>query len=137
MHKTVYLTKEQKRISYSVNELFGHIFFPAAQSTVDLEYVFSFPLTPVPLTLCRRDGTISKTAKNQLFQILENVVDCHDTPNFVGSHIIDGNFLLYCMSPHQPSTYGEISENILISLSFNSKRVDIIFDTYENFYQRF
>ena len=92
------------------SELLGRIAFTAAHTTVNLEYVFSFPLTPVPLTLCRGDGTMAQTTKRQLFAVLENMVEHHGAPTFVGTHIVDGNYQFHCMSPNQPVTYGGISE---------------------------
>jgi len=106
--------------------------FTAATSNIDLEYVFSYPLTPVPLSMCRGDGTMIHTDKSKLFQMLENTVGEHGCPSFVGTYIIDGNFQLHCMSPNQPENYGDLSRSILISLlAKRSRRIDIVFDTYE------
>ena len=112
--------------------LLGRIAFIAARSNIDLEYVFSFPLTPVPLSMCQVDGTMAHTDKSKLSNILEETVSDHGSPTFVGTHIIDGNFQFHCMSPDQPATYGELSRNILVTcLAYKSRRIDITFDTYE------
>lgn len=112
--------------------LLGRIAFTAATSNTDLEHVFSFPLTPVPLSMCHSDGTMVHTDKSKLFKLLEGTVSDHGSPTFIGTHIIDGNFQFHSMSPDQPETYGELSRNILLtSLAYKSRRIDIIFDTYE------
>lgn len=112
--------------------LLGRIAFTAVTSNIDLQYVFSFPLTPVPLSLCQGDGTMAHTDKSNLFKVLEGTVSDHGSPTFVGAHIIDGIFHLHCMSPDQPVTYGELSRNILVSsLAYRSRRIDVTFDTYE------
>ena len=114
------------------SELPGRIAFTAASADVDLEYVFSFPLTPLPLSMCKGDGTMVHTEKSKLFKVLEGTVGDHGSPTFIGTHIIDGNLQLHCMSPEQPVTYGELSRNILsTSLAYRSQRIDINFDTYE------
>ena len=112
--------------------LLGRIAFTAATNDTDLEHVFSFPLTPVPLSMGHSDGTMAHTDKSKLFKILEGTVSDHGSPSFVGTHIIDGNFQLHCISPDQPATYGELSRNILVTcLAYKSRRIDINFDTYE------
>ena len=84
------------------SQLLRRIAFTAASSDIDLEYIFSFPLTPVPLTLCRGDGTMVRTDKSKLLSILESTVDNHGNSTAVRPHIIDDNFLLNCMPPDQP-----------------------------------
>jgi len=114
-------------------DLFGRIAIIAAKMKVDLEFLLTFPLTPVPLTMF--DGTIVTMAhgdKSVLFSILENKVAKHDSPTQVKTTVIDGNFLLHCLPPNLPPTYGGLSRVLLhMVLSNHSKRVDIVFDTYE------
>ena len=82
--------------------------------------------------MCHGDGTMAHTDKSKLFKLLEGTVSNHGKPTFIGTHIIDGNFQLHCMSPDQPVTYGQLSRNILVtSLGYRSQRIDILFDTYE------
>ena len=116
-------------------DLFGRLAIIAAKRKVDFEYLLTFPLTPVPLTMCRTDGTLvtlSHGKKSDLFSILEGRVAHHAAPNQVSASIIDGNFQLHCLPPNLPPTYGGLSRYLLNTvLSFPSRRVDIIFDTYE------
>lgn len=84
------------------------------------------------LTMCRTDGTMIHTDKSSLFSLLEEKVKEHGTPDGISSHLIDGNFLLNCLPPNLPPTYGGLSRAVLHSdLAHPSKRVDIVFDTYE------
>ena len=89
---------------------------------IDLSHVFTFPLTPVPLSLCYCDGTMAKTEKTALFLHLE-------------SKVMRSGWKLPAASilpPNLPATYGRLAATILIqATTLSSKRVDIIFDTYE------
>ncbi|KAG1672153.1 hypothetical protein GQR58_016100 [Nymphon striatum] len=72
-----------------------------------LKEVQGGPLTPVPLTLSRTDGTMmtmSHGTKSDLFKYLESRVAEHGSPTKVKSTIIDGNFLMHCLPP----TYGRL-----------------------------
>ena len=114
------------------SQLLGRLAFIAAKAEVDLEFLFTFPLPPVPLSMCKRDGSMVHTAKSALFDKLEKTVPDHGHPTDVKVHLIDGNFLLHCLPPNLPPTYGGLSWGILIAaLSHQSKRIDIAFDTYE------
>ena len=116
-------------------DLFGRLAILAGKRKVDFEYLVTFPLTPVPLTMCRTDGTVvtmSHGKKSDLFSLLEGRVADHGAPTEVSASLIDGNFLLHCLPPNLPPTYGGLSRYLLnVVLSFPSKRVDILFDTYE------
>lgn len=112
--------------------MFGRIAVIAAKRTVDLEFLLTYPLTSVPLSICRPDGTMAHTDKSALFSLLEEKVEEHGNPKKVSSHLIDGNFLLHCLPPNLPPTYGGLSREVLhFILAYPSERVDIVFDTYE------
>ena len=115
------------------SELFGRIAFLAATNEVDMEFLFTFPLTPVPLSLCKGDGTMAHTNKSVLRDCLESTVTEHGEPSLVKAHVIDGNFLLHCLPPKIPPTFGGLSKVILqTALTHKSPRIDIVFDTYES-----
>lgn len=106
----------------------------AVKDAIDLEFVFSYPLTPVPLSLFHGDGTMNHTDKSKLQHTLESKVADHGTPGRPTCTIIDGCFLLRTMNPTQPATYGGLSRNILSAVLNTSKstRIDVVFDTYES-----
>lgn len=59
-------------------DLFGLLLAVSLEQQIDIEKVLSYPLTPVPLSLCHLDGTISKTDKSALLKSIE-----HEEPNSV------------------------------------------------------
>ena len=114
------------------SQLMGRIAFAAAKQEIDLHYVFSFPLTPVPLALFRGDGSMHHTDKSKIFHALEAKVEEDGAPQDAGCTIIDGCFMLRTMNPSQPGTYGALSRNIMSTvLQSKGSRVDVTFDTYE------
>lgn len=47
-------------------DMLGRIAVIATKRTVDLEFLLTYPLTSVPLALCRTDGTMVHTDKSAL-----------------------------------------------------------------------
>lgn len=112
-------------------DLLGRLLILACRRDLDLEYVFSFPLTPVPLSMCNGDGMMVKTQKRTLLDLLEKKVQNHSAPNTVDVCIIDGNFLLHNLPPNLPPTYGGLATGILQqAVKLSTKRIDIVFDAY-------
>ena len=88
--------------------------------------VLTYPLTPVPLSLCHIDGSMNKTPKSTLMKELE--MSCVlNNPKMVDVVIVDG--MLFLLSD-LPETIGFVSRFILrkLSSSFSAKRIDIVFD---------
>ena len=114
-------------------DLMGRFLILATRRHLDLSHVFTFPLTPVPLSLCYCDGTIAKTEKTAFFRHLESKVDSSfPSSASVDACVVDGSFLLRVLPPNLPATHGRLAATILIqTTALSSKRVDIIFDTYE------
>ena len=86
-------------------DLFGRIAVIATKRKVDLGYLLQHPLTLVPLTMCRTDGTMVSVGhgkKADLFRVLEEKITIHGSPISTKSSIIDGNFLLHCLPPKLP-----------------------------------
>lgn len=52
-------------------DLFGHLLGIALENKIDLEKILSYPLTPIPFSLCHIDETICKTDKSALLKCLE------------------------------------------------------------------
>ena len=114
-------------------DLMGRLLVLATRRHLDLCHVFTFPLTPVPLSLCYCDGTMIKTEKTALFCHLESKVESSfPSSASVDACIVDGSFLLRVLPPNLPTTYGKLAATILIqATALSSKHVDIVFDTYE------
>lgn len=124
------VTKDQKVIELKgTRDLFGRLLYLSTVHKVDMEKVFSYPLTPVPLSLGHVDGSINKTDKAKLMHKLENTIQSVDPTN-VTNVIVDGMFLLHTQK-NIPGTYGELAHKILGQLcQLSLERVDIVFDTY-------
>ncbi len=111
-------------------DLMGRLAVIASQRGLDLEAIFAYPLTPVPLCLFAGDGTMNKTDKSALFKELEKRVE-PSTPPPNAPHIIDANFLLHLLPSNKATTYGKLARMILIhAISSSNCRVDLIFDRY-------
>ena len=95
---------------------------------IDLEAVFKYPLTPVPLSLSHLDGSFNKTDKSKLLQKLEKQIDS-DIPSDIDVVIVDAMFFLHTLV-NPPSTFGKLSEEILKRLCKLANRVDFVCDSY-------
>ena len=68
----------------------------------DLNHVFKFPLTPVPLSLCYCDGTMANTEKTALFRHLESKVESSfPSSASVDACVVDKSFLLRVLPPNK------------------------------------
>ena len=114
-------------------DLMGRFLILSTRRHLDPSDVFTFPLTPVPLSLCYCDGTMTKTEKTALFRHLESKVESSfPSSASVEAFVVDGSFLLRVLPPNLPATYGRLAATIFIQpTALSSKRVDIIFDTYD------
>ena len=111
----------------------GRFLIFATRRHLDLSHVFTFPLTPVPLSLCYCDGTMAKTEKTALFRHLESKAkSSFPSPASVEACVVGESFLRRVLPPNIPATYGRIAATILIqATALSNKHVDIIFDTDE------
>ena len=73
--------------------------------------VLSYPLTPVPFSLCHADGTMLKTDKSVLLKHLESTVENYP-PSSIHGTIIDASFFLFLHS-NLPSSFGAVSRVLL------------------------
>ncbi|GFU47188.1 hypothetical protein TNCV_4654401 [Trichonephila clavipes] len=89
-------------------DLFGRILGISIDHKVDMAKIFTYPITPVPLSLCHFDGGICKTHKSILMKCLEKDVE-HNPPSHIDLAVIDGFFLLHTMK-NVPKTFGNISK---------------------------
>lgn len=63
-------------------DLFGRMLGISMDHNVDVIKILSFPITPVPLSLCHLDGAICKTNKSVLTKCLESGVN-HEPPRYI------------------------------------------------------
>ena len=112
-------------------DLFGKILCLALEHELDMEELFKYPLTAVPLSLCHFDGTLRKTPKSKLSKELRDPVpDSH--PNSVDVYLIDGNFYLHllCDVPHH---FGGVARSLLAKIcALRTSEVHLVFDQIQN-----
>lgn len=109
--------------------LFARILKMSLNESIDMQAVLSYPITPIPLSLCHPDGTIYKTNKAQLMKVLESEVTSLP-PNGYDTIIYDAMSLLH-MIGDIPLTYGGVVKCILQKICKKSAtNIHLIFDTY-------
>ncbi len=72
----------------------GRFLIFAPKRHLDLSHVFTFPLTPVPLSLCYCDRTMAKTEKTALLYVTWKVKSRVPSSASVDACVVDGSFLL-------------------------------------------
>lgn len=76
-------------------DLFGRLLALSLDTSIDLEKVLCFPITPMPLSLCHMDGSLNKTDKSVLIHELEKQIeDVVQPPSKIDLVIVDGFFFL-------------------------------------------
>lgn len=74
----------------------------------NIEKILTYPLTPVPMSMCHLDGSIFKTDKSALLKLLEKEVQS-TVPTHTDVCLIDGFFLIHCIKD-LPKTFGSVSK---------------------------
>lgn len=52
-------------------DIVGRLLIHAMEKKIDLQEVFKFPLSPVPLVFGQVDGSLNKTQKSSLYKNIE------------------------------------------------------------------
>lgn len=111
-------------------DFFGRLLALSIQHNIHLEKTLSYPITIVPMSLCHEDGTIHKTQKSAMVEILKANVSNDEVTRRLDVVIFDGFFLLHTFK-NIPKTFGGISKkNMSLLTATHATRVDIIFDQY-------
>ena len=97
-----------------MKDLFGSILCMFIERDIDLKVIFSYPLTPVALSLGHLDGTIHKTPKAALLDHLEKFA-VSEKPNKISATIVDAVFYLRLLT-NLPETFGGVSRHIFKAL---------------------
>lgn len=58
-------------------DLIGQFLCISLKKSLDIDKVLSYPLTPVPLSMCHIDGSICKTNEAILLKVLEQQIEAH------------------------------------------------------------
>ena len=128
----VKITTKDKKIKelQGTQDLFGRLLYLAATNDLDLELVFNYPLTPVPLAIAHVDGSVNKTDKSKLMHKLEERVESGRPPSR-DACAIDAMFLIQSLVD-VPATFGGIAKVILARLLEFAPRVDFVCDSYKS-----
>ena len=115
-------------------DIFGRLLYAALQSDIDIEKTLSYPLTPVPFSLCHVNGVICKTPKSVIIRELKTQNSMINSssgidPPVPDITIFDGFYLLHTLT-RLPEKYAAISKHIFKFLVFQTKEVQIVFDKY-------
>ena len=96
---------------------------------IDMEVVIRYPLHPLPLCLAQPDGTMNKTVKSVLFDIVGARIKS-TPPSHIDVSVVDGLFFFHLHATKLPNTFGKIAEFYLRQLfrSTPAKRVDFVLD---------
>jgi hypothetical protein len=94
-----------------LRDLFGSILYLSLEKKVDMAEVLTYPLTPLPLSLCHVDGIFHKTPKSVLLKYLESKVESQE-PAHVDVTVIDAMFFLY-LHLNLPATFGGVARYLL------------------------
>ena len=131
MIKTKLKAKDKKIIELKgTRDVFGRLVILATQTTVDLQKVFEYPFTPVPLTLAQIDGSINKTDKSKLMHNFEDHYTETRPPPLGHVYMQDALFLLQALV-NCPETFGAIAKVILMRLcKVTSSEIHFVCDTY-------
>jgi hypothetical protein len=124
------LTTKDKQIREvkCTRDLFKRLLYLAISQELDMATVLSYPLTPVPFSLCHITGDMNKTPKSALMDKLEARGTTNDAPQKTDVYIIDAMFFLRTLQ--LPSTFGGIAMTILELACHNAEVVHIACDTY-------
>ena len=108
----------------NTRDLFSRLLYLSITEQPNMGKVFTFPLTPVPLTLVSSTGHMNKTDKSKLLHRLEQTTDSND-PISVYATLVDAMFFLHTLV-NPPNTFGGIAHLVLEKLCQMSERVDFI-----------
>ena len=96
--------KDEKNVELkTTRDLMGRLVYLACTSNIELEMVFRFPLTPVPLSLASIYGTVKKTPKYKLSRELTTV----------DAVIYDAMFIVQSLPSDLLLNFGKIAELVL------------------------
>ena len=114
-----------------VGDLFGGILFLSFQHKIVMKEVSSYPLTPIPLSLCHVDGLKQKTPKVKLLYELKSSIP-NDMPPNVDVTATDAIFFLY-LQETTPGTFGVLSSYLLIRIcAEKANELHMVFDKVQS-----
>ena len=126
-------TNERSIILKADRSLFGRIIVIAQERSLQIDYILSHPLGPLPWALSSADGLLRKTNKASLASLLQKNVQATEEVPANSSAVIDGMSLVQRVKGDQ-LTFGDVAI-IVLSMAMKEgvrcNRIDVVFDTYK------
>ena len=122
--------KKQLQVKAERNIL-GQLVMMSQDKDLDLNKLFSYPLSPVPWSIATADGCLAKTNKAQLMHVLELEVPTAGQSLQQPSDpvvVVDGNALLQSMVK-LPETFGQFAVSVFNALP-KARVVHFVTDSY-------
>ncbi|KAK3750403.1 hypothetical protein QZH41_005565 [Actinostola sp. cb2023] len=114
--------------------LFGQMIVIAQSRNLSMNEVLVHPLGPLPWSLATPDGSLRKTNKATLAKELQRNVPAVDIIPLPSATIIDGMALVQRLKGDH-KTFSEVGDallNMALNESYQSTRIDIVFDVYRS-----
>ena len=113
-------------------DLFARLIVAGQTRETNLRDVFTYSLGPVPWSLASADGSLCKTVKSKLLEVLvDGVEPAEDVPP-TAARIVDGMAILQSIK-NVPATFEELAAtifHIVVPQRTLARRIDFITDTY-------
>lgn len=116
------------------NKLFSRLLIIGQRRKIDLREILSYSLGTVSYPFANNDGSLAKTDKSALLDLLESKGgDCYvDKVPTDGAILFDGMGVILAIRS-RPNTFGELAETTLqymvnLALQHKSSRVDFVID---------
>ena len=132
--------KDNKSATVAVNrDIIGSLlsFSAKYEKPIDWDTALTYPLSPVPLSICSADGIRRKSNKSKLVETIfaQHKITREDPkqnniPKPDSTYIVDLMAAIRSFSPI-PETYEDLFNNLLATFPKKYKRVDIVADTYK------
>jgi len=126
-------TNERSIILKAERSLFGRIIVIAQARSLQMDYILSHPLGPLPWALSSADGLLRKTNKVSLASLLQKNVQATEEVPANSVTVIDGMSLVQRVQGDQ-LTFGDVAI-IVLSMAMKEglwcNRIDVVFDTYK------
>ena len=119
---------------HMVRDLFGSILYLSLEKSINMAEVLTYPLTPVPLSLCHPNGIMLKTKKSALLNALETRVKTvpPDTIDItiIDVTITDAIFLLH-LHPNLLVSFGGATRYLLARImEFEGNEIHFVSDKW-------
>ena len=126
---TVQISKDKEKVTKYDGDLFQRFLVVSRSQEIDLQDVLSYELSPVPLSIAHLNGSMRKTAKNNLLKELMIDINIPDPlPDYDLSstiYLIDFMVLVQSTQKGESKTFGDlakvIAESVTNSFRFGSK----------------